>query len=83
MVRRNCLLKHVIEGKIDGRIEMKGRRERSRKQLLYDLKEARGYWTLKGEAVDRTLCRTRFGHVGKTAQTMDFLKEKKGFLEYT
>jgi hypothetical protein len=34
ILRRNCLLKHVIEGKIEGR----GRR---RKQLLDDLKETR------------------------------------------
>jgi len=27
---RNCLLKHVIEGKIEGRIEAKGRRGRRR-----------------------------------------------------
>ena len=40
---RNCLLKRVIEGKIDGRIKVKGRRERRRKQLLDDLKEKRGY----------------------------------------
>jgi hypothetical protein len=25
IVRRNCLLKHVIEGKIEGRIEVTGR----------------------------------------------------------
>jgi replicative superfamily II helicase len=25
IVRRNCLLKHVIEGKIEGRIEITGR----------------------------------------------------------
>jgi len=36
----NCLLQHVIEGKIEGRIGMTGRR---RKQLLDDLKERRGY----------------------------------------
>jgi hypothetical protein len=29
-------------------------------QLLNDLKEMRGYWKLKEEALDRTLCRTRF-----------------------
>jgi hypothetical protein len=39
--RRNCLLKHVIEGKLEGRIETKGRRGRRDKQLLYDLKENR------------------------------------------
>jgi hypothetical protein len=38
ILRRNCLIKHVIEGKLEGRIEMKGRRGRRRKQLLDDLK---------------------------------------------
>ena len=33
ILRRNCLLKHVIEGKVGGRIETKGRRGRRRKQL--------------------------------------------------
>jgi hypothetical protein len=57
----NCLLKHAIEGKLEGRIEMTGRRRRRRKQLLDDLKEKRSYWKLKEEALDRTLWRTRFG----------------------
>jgi hypothetical protein len=57
----NCLLKHVIEGKLEGRIEMPGRRGRRRKQLLDDLKEKRRYWKLKEEALDRTLWSTRFG----------------------
>jgi hypothetical protein len=61
MLRRNCLLKHVIEGKLEGRIEMTERRERRRKQLLDDLKGQRRYWKLKDEALDRTLWRTRFG----------------------
>jgi hypothetical protein len=39
ILRRNCLLKQVIEGKLEGRIEMTGRRGRRRKQLLDDLKE--------------------------------------------
>jgi hypothetical protein len=38
----NCLLKHVIEGKIEGRIEVKGRRRRRSKQLLENLQETRG-----------------------------------------
>jgi hypothetical protein len=42
ILRRDCLLKHVIEGKLEGRIEMTGRRGRRRKQLLDDLKEKRG-----------------------------------------
>jgi hypothetical protein len=39
ILRRNCLLKHVFEGKIEGRIEVTGRRGRRLKQLLNDLKE--------------------------------------------
>jgi hypothetical protein len=39
ILRSNCRLKHVIEGKFEGRIEMAGRRGRKRKQLLDDLKE--------------------------------------------
>jgi hypothetical protein len=55
ILRRNCLLKHAIEGKIEGRIEMTGRRGRRRKQLLDDLKERRGYWKLKEDALYCTL----------------------------
>jgi hypothetical protein len=55
VLRRNCLLKHVIEGKLDGRIEMIGRRGRRRKQLLDDLKEKIRCWKLKEEALDRTM----------------------------
>jgi hypothetical protein len=40
--RRNCLLNQVIEAKIEGRIEVTGRRGRRRKQVLDDLKEKRG-----------------------------------------
>jgi hypothetical protein len=39
---RNCLLKHVIEGKVEGSIELTGRRGRRRKQLLDDLKKKEG-----------------------------------------
>jgi hypothetical protein len=37
ILRRNCLVKHVVEGKIKGRIEVTRRRGRRRKQLLDDL----------------------------------------------
>ena len=37
----NCLLKQGIEGKVEGLIEVTGRRERRLKQLLDDLKEER------------------------------------------
>ena len=58
--RRNCLLKHVIEGKIEGRIEVTGRLGRRREQLLDDVKETRGCWKLKEEALDRTVWRNGF-----------------------
>jgi hypothetical protein len=55
MLRRVCLLKHMIEGKIERRTEATGRRGRRCKQLLDDLNERRGYWKLKEEALDRAL----------------------------
>jgi hypothetical protein len=45
--RRNHLARHVIEGKMEERIEVTRRRGRRRKQLLNYLKEKRGYCKLK------------------------------------
>jgi len=59
ILSRNCLLKHVIEGKIEGRLEVRGRRGRRYTGLLDDLKEQRRYWKLKEEALDRPPCGTR------------------------
>jgi len=61
ILRRNCLLKQVIEGKIKGEMEVARRRGRRRKKLLDDLKDRRGYSRLKEEALDRTMWRHRFG----------------------
>ena len=61
ILRRNCLLQQVIEGKIKGGIEVTGRRGRRRRKLLDDLKERRGYSHLKEEFLDRTVWRARFG----------------------
>ena len=61
ILRRNCLLQQVIEGKIKGQIEVTRRRGRMRKKLLDDLKARRGYCQLKEEALDRTMWRNRFG----------------------
>jgi hypothetical protein len=55
ILRRVCLLRQVIEGKIKGGIEVTGRRGRRRSKLLVDLKERRGYSHLKEEALDRTM----------------------------
>jgi hypothetical protein len=62
---RNCLLKHVIEGKIQGMV-------RKCKQLVDDLKEKGRYWNLKEVAVDQTVCSTcfRIGCGPVTRQTM-------------
>jgi hypothetical protein len=57
ILRRNCLLKEVIEGKIKGQIEV----TRRRKKLLDDLGGRRGYPHLKEEALDRIKWRNRFG----------------------
>jgi hypothetical protein len=59
--RRNCLLRHVIEGKIEGRMEVTGRQEIRSKQILDNLQETRRCWKLKEDALDGTLWRTRFG----------------------
>jgi hypothetical protein len=53
ILRRNFLLRQVIEGKIKGEIEVTRRRGRRRKKLLDNLKDRRGYSHLKEEALDR------------------------------
>jgi hypothetical protein len=54
---RNCLLKHVFEGKIEGMTEATERRGTGCKQLIQDFKEMK--W--KKKALNRSLWRTRFG----------------------
>jgi hypothetical protein len=60
-LRRNCLLKYVTEGKIEGRIEVTRRRGTRLDNLPDDLKKVRVYWKLQERGLDRTLWRTRFG----------------------
>ena len=43
IMRRNCLIRQVIEGKIKGEMEVTRRQGRRRKKLLDDLKNRRGY----------------------------------------
>jgi hypothetical protein len=59
ILRRNCLLQQVTEGKRQGGIEVTRRQVRLRRKLLDDLKERR-YSYLKVEALDRTMRRDRF-----------------------
>jgi len=51
----NCLIKHVIEGKIVGRTELTERRDEDASSL----KEKRRYCKLKEETTDRAVWRTR------------------------
>ena len=60
ILRRNCLLKQIIEGKIKGQIEVSRRQGRRCKKLLNDLKDRRRYCELKEEALDCTMWRNRF-----------------------
>jgi hypothetical protein len=57
ILHRKCLLKQVIEGKIQGQIEV----TRRRKKLLDDLGDRRGYCNLKEEALDHIKWRNHFG----------------------
>jgi hypothetical protein len=59
-LRRVCLLKHIIEGKIEGRIEVTGRWGRRCIKLLNDPNGNTGYCKLYEETIDHTLWRTRF-----------------------
>jgi len=69
ILRRNCLLKQVIEGKTKGEIDMKRRRGRRRKKLLDDLQDRRGYSHLKEGALDRPMWWNRFGRsVGRVVR---------------
>jgi hypothetical protein len=56
-LRRKCLLKHVTEGKIEGRIEM-SRQGRRLEKLPDELKKKTGYCKLKEEALGHTMWKT-------------------------
>ena len=60
ILHRNCLLKHATAAKIDGQLEVTGRWKTTCEQLLNNLKEMRGYWELKKEALDCTLWEAHF-----------------------
>jgi hypothetical protein len=61
ILRRNCLLKQVIEGKIKGEMEVTRIQGRRRKKLLDNRNDRRGYSHLKEEALDRPVWRKIFG----------------------
>jgi hypothetical protein len=55
ILRRNCLLQRIIEGKIQEGTEVTEKQGRRRTKLMDDLKERRGYSHLKEEALDCTV----------------------------
>ena len=62
VLRRSCLLKHVIEGKTEGNIDVTGRRGTGRKQILDDLENKKVYWKLW-----RIFARGNYGSVVRQA----------------
>jgi hypothetical protein len=83
ILHRKCLPKHVIEGKINGKVEGMGRRGRRRTKVLNHLNERRTYWKLKEEALDRDLWKTRFGrgygHVVRRYQIMMIFRSSENY----
>jgi hypothetical protein len=61
ILRRNCGPKHVVGGRIEGKIEVRVRWGRRCKQLLDDLKDTIRYWKLQEPAPDRTVWATGLG----------------------
>jgi hypothetical protein len=51
-LRRDCLIKHIIEGKIEEWLEMTGRQGSRRKQLPNDHDGRRGYCKSKEDELD-------------------------------
>jgi hypothetical protein len=59
MLHRNCLLKHITEGKIAGGEAGAGRCN----QILNGLKQTRRYWKMKQKPLDDIFLETRYGRV--------------------
>ena len=78
-LRRNCLLKSVTKGKMEGNMAVTRRRGRKCKQLLDNLKEKRRYCKLKKETLDDTVWRTRFviGYGPVLRQTTDWMSKMR------
>jgi hypothetical protein len=60
-LRGTCILKHVIEGKIQVKLDWTGKPGRRREQLLDDLRETSKCRKLKREALGRAVLRTGCG----------------------
>jgi hypothetical protein len=76
-LRRNCLLRQVIEGKLKGWMEVTGRRGRRCGKLLVNFKERREYSHLNEETPDRSVSTASFrrGYVPDVRQTANSMNE--------
>jgi len=61
ILRWNCVLKDVVERKVELNTEGTWRQGRRRKQLLDGFKETIKYWSLRETTLDRTFKRTHLG----------------------
>ena len=55
ILRRNCLITHIVKGNIERGIEVTGKQGRRRKNRV-DRKETKGSWKLKAEAREIVVC---------------------------
>jgi len=60
-LRMHCLVRYIVDGKVEGRTEVRGRLRRRSKKLLDGLKKKRIYCKPKDKAPDRRVWRTRCG----------------------
>jgi hypothetical protein len=77
ILRGNCFLKNVTEGKVEGMIEVTGGQGRRRKEVLNELKETRDNVKLREEALNRTVWRTGYerGYRPVVKQTRECMNE--------
>jgi hypothetical protein len=76
ILRRKCLLKHVIDGKIDRKRAGTGRRERKRKHTLDDLKEKEKKVELERESTRSHSVRKSLWKRLCTCRKADYVNER-------
>ena len=69
ILHRNCLLKYVIEGKLEGRIEVTGRRGKRRKDQMDDREGKRVCLKLETETLDCALESSLWKKLNKCRKT--------------
>jgi hypothetical protein len=77
ILRRDCHLKLIIEGKIEGVIKVMERQRRRCRKQLDNFKETRGYWNMKERTLDSCQWRPCFGrgYVPEVRQTTKWIND--------